>query len=243
LNGRKFSFLNDESLPVFTGGDFFWLGLWIGMEHGLNGISIFFQNVIFWDGGPEPLRCELLATSSNILGLMPKHIQKWPILTLSLLLLFGACEKDFPPQPGENKPLETEGGFVTDRDGEPETVLGAAHSNPYAVETMRQAYNNLYPTDLPTLSPNYLYVRFLPQSPEDVGNLLKSGLELWDFPLHHDLISIGEEYQDPSITDAAYTWQYAVVPVDYSFPPFNTKFWNPWPLYPKIPGSLKKRFA
>ncbi len=110
------------------------------------------------------------------------------------------------------------GGYITDRDGEPLTVLGAAHSNPYAVETMRQAYNNLYSPDIASLSPNYLYVRFLPQNPGNVKSLLDADLELWDFPLHYDLLSIGEEYHDPSVADSTYTWQYAVVPVGYIFP-------------------------
>lgn len=65
---------------------------------------------------------------------------------------------------------------------------------------------------------NYLYVRFLPQSPDDVKILLESGLELWDFPLDHDIVSIGEFYHDPSVTDSTYTWQYTVVPANFIFP-------------------------
>ncbi len=83
---------------------------------------------------------------------------------------------------------------------------------------IRQAYNNLYEPDLVSLNANYLYVRFLPQNPEDVGELLDSGLEFWDFPLHYDIEYMGEYYHDPSVADSAYTWQYTVVPYNYVFP-------------------------
>jgi hypothetical protein len=97
-------------------------------------------------------------------------------------------------------------------------VLGQVRANPYAVENIRQAYNNLYGTSIAALQPNYLYVRFLPQSPTDVKTLLESNLELWDFPLHYDIVSIGETYHDPTVADSTYTWQYAVVPADFTFP-------------------------
>lgn len=111
------------------------------------------------------------------------------------------------------------GNWVThDRDGEETTAIGQKRNNPYAVENIQQAYNNLYGPDISSLDANYLYVRFLPQSPEDVKILLESGLELWDFPLDYDIISIGEYYHDPSVTDSTYTWQYTVVPAGYTFP-------------------------
>lgn len=118
-------------------------------------------------------------------------------------------------------PLPKQGGgdwVTSDRDGEGATVLGQLHANPYAVENIRQAYNNLYNPDLSSLNPNYLYVRFLPQSTGDVKLLLDEKLELWDFPLNYDIVSIGEYYHGPTITDSTYTWQYTVVPADFVFP-------------------------
>ena len=106
----------------------------------------------------------------------------------------------------------------SDRDGEGGTVLGQARTIPYSVDNIRQAYNNLYSTSIAAIQPNYLYVRFLPQSPTDVKTLLESDLELWDFPLHYDIFSIGETYHDPTVSDSNYTWQYAVVPADFIFP-------------------------
>jgi len=110
---------------------------------------------------------------------MQKHIKKWPFVAFTMLLaLLSACEKDLQPQTVENKSPESWEKNIINREGEPITVLGSIRSNPYAVETMRQAYNNLYNPDISSLSPNYLYVRFLPQSPENVKSLLDSDLEL-----------------------------------------------------------------
>lgn len=104
------------------------------------------------------------------------------------------------------------------RGGGGSTVLGVKYTIPYKVEVMKQAYNNLYDPDISDLSPNYLYVRFLPQSPQDVGKLLESGIEFWDTPLDYEVVSWGESYIDPVMGDSAYTWQYAVVPAGSQLP-------------------------
>lgn len=152
-----------------------------------------------------------------------KPISKISILVVALgLLAAQSCKKDFLSDNAINSSPENETGggnwVAFDRDGEDVTVLGQARSNPYAVENIRQAYNNLYSPDISSLSPNYLYVRFLPQSPEELKALVQLGLDLWDFPLHHDIVSIGESYHDPSLPDSTYTWQYAVVPASFTFP-------------------------
>lgn len=124
------------------------------------------------------------------------------VLTASILAS-NACQKDHITSP-QNRSFENSEGSWTpsDRDGEGVTVLGQAKTNPYAVENIRQAYNSLYEPDISTLNPNYLYVRFLPQSPNDVKILLESNLDLWDFPLHYEIVSIGEYYHDPSLADS-----------------------------------------
>ena len=138
-------------------------------------------------------------------------------MVVFFLLATISCRKDYTTDFKNSFP-ENDIRTASERDGEGMTVLGQARSIPYAVETIRQAYNNLYHPGLATLLPNYLYVRFLPQNPEDAGELLDSGLELWDFPLHYDIEQMGEYYHDSSVADSTYTWQYAVVPYNYVFP-------------------------
>lgn len=105
-----------------------------------------------------------------------------------------------------------------ERGGSGLTVLGANRTISYKVSIMLEAYNNLYEPNISTLLPNYIYLRFLPQSIQDIKNLLESGIELWDHPLDYDIDYYGERYEDPSVTDPNYTRQYAVAPVGRSLP-------------------------
>ncbi len=138
-------------------------------------------------------------------------------LTALLLLCIWGCKKEpnLSPKPELIAPSIQ---AASDRSGDGFTVIGPKHTNPYKVDIIKQAYNNLYEPDISSLSPNYIYVRFLPQSPQDVKKLLDSRLELWDFPLDNEIISFGERYHDPAVTDSTYTWQYAVVEVGSTMP-------------------------
>jgi hypothetical protein len=101
------------------------------------------------------------------------------------------------------------------------TILGNQRTNPYTIANMHQAYTNL---GLPGYSVNVtnLYVRFLPNSAEQLGildSLLDSqDLEMFDAPVDYDVLQEGDYYQDPSIPDSSVTWQYAVVPPSFQFP-------------------------
>lgn len=98
-------------------------------------------------------------------------------------------------------------------------VLGDKLENPYATENVRNAYTALYPTrsreDIETTD---LYVRFLPESREQLDALYELGLELVDHPVDYEVITDGDYYHDPSVPEEAITWQYAVVPRGFVFP-------------------------
>ncbi|HOY05646.1 MAG TPA: hypothetical protein PLO67_09620 [Saprospiraceae bacterium] len=164
-----------------------------------------------------------------------------------ILFHLSSCQKNFEPAP----PLENEASsheFLTERDPSPTwstatTVLGSPKNIPYAVNTIRQAYNQVYGTNLTTLQPNYLYVRFLPQDAEDIGLLLNTELEFWDFPLHREIISLGEKYHDPTVSSPDLTWQYAVVPADFSFPSVQYEILEPLALVPEDCKVAQAAFA
>ena len=101
----------------------------------------------------------------------------------------------------------------------------------------------MYGTNLTTLQPNYLYVRFLPQDAEDIGLLLNTELEFWDFPLHREIISLGEKYHDPTVSSPDLTWQYAVVPADFSFPSVQYEILEPLALVPEDCKVAQAAFA
>ena len=98
--------------------------------------------------------------------------------------------------------------------------LGEKLEDPYTVENMQKALQNVYGTkaDRVDITATDHYVRFLPKDNEEYQALLKSGLYLLDHPMDYSIVQEGDYYQDPDIGDEAITWQYAVVPRDYEFP-------------------------
>lgn len=99
-------------------------------------------------------------------------------------------------------------------------MLGAKKPNPFARAIMTQAYNNIHEPDVAQVPHTHLYVRFLPNSPEEyrlLGDI--EGLELFDFPLDYEIVEHGDYYHDPTIPEENITWQYAVVRRDFAFPP------------------------
>lgn len=174
-----------------------------------------------------------------------KHIALFFIAgTMLLLFVVAGCKKDLDFTTNGPTSESTAGGGwdANERDGEGPTVLGSQHQIPYKVDVIQQAYNYLYQTNITNMAPNYLYVRFLPQSPEDVKKLLQSGIELWDIPLDYDVISWGETYHDPTVTDANYTWQYAVVEVNATLPSVQYELLERLALVPEDCAIAQKAF-
>ena len=99
-------------------------------------------------------------------------------------------------------------------------VLGEKLDDPYSLENMTLAVRSLYPEKAVRLDlhPTDIYVRFLPEDDVQFERLEALGLELVDHPLDRRIIREGDYYQDPEIGEGRITWQYAVVPSDFSFP-------------------------
>lgn len=170
------------------------------------------------------------------------------LLYVCIFLTLLGCQKSFEPTlPSENDLASNE--ILTERNpsftqlSSAMTVVGSPKNIPYAVGTIIQAYNELYDEDITSLQPNYLYVRFLPQTPADVKELLETELEFWDFPLHRELVSLGEKYHDPTVSSANFTWQYTVVPVGFSFPNVQYEILEPLALVPEDCKLAKTAFA
>lgn len=61
------------------------------------------------------------------------------------------------------------------------------------------------------------YVRFLPNSYEDLKVLDDAGLDLFDTPFDYEVVTQGTYYHDPGLTRDDYTWLYTVVPANFQF--------------------------
>ena len=132
-------------------------------------------------------------------------------LLLFPLLALAACERD--PSPGQLR--LPEGEVYHDM-----IQLGEKLDDPYTVDNMRAALTKAYPTkaDRVDIQTTDLYVRFLPQDDAQLKRLENTGIYLLDHPMDYRIVREGDYYQDPEIGNEAITWQYSLVPRDFSFP-------------------------
>ena len=135
----------------------------------------------------------------------------WKLL-LPLALLTGCQGEDVPVPDGRRVDMAALSHGMIE--------LGEKLEDPYTVDNMQEAVARLYPTKAGgiVLSATDLYVRFLPRTEEEYSALLSKGLRLTDHPVDYRIVKEGDYYHDPDLAQDAITWQYAVVPKDFSFP-------------------------
>lgn len=103
------------------------------------------------------------------------------------------------------------------------TKLGKQLENPYSVENMLRAYENLKEsgeiTEELEITASHLYLKFKPKDEKEFG-LLKSDttLELYAYPLDYEILEGGNFYHDPSLPITQPTYQYCAVSVDKILP-------------------------
>ncbi|UOQ72658.1 hypothetical protein [Hymenobacter cellulosilyticus] len=143
---------------------------------------------------------------------------------LRLLVLFTAflasCAKEANDTPAPTIAAKSESAMVQSSDDM--MVLGRQLENPYTVDVMLKASNNLasrgYSTNV-NIRTTHLYVRFLPKSTQEYYLMAKDdALDIYDHPLDYEIAQPGGTYHDPSIPSDQYSWQYCAVKVGYNFP-------------------------
>lgn len=103
-------------------------------------------------------------------------------------------------------------------------VMGEKLNNPYSVSNMQAAYDSLVSmmpgghTEAERLSPNCLYVRFLPKDSAEIAILQDMDVELFEYPLDYEIKVEGDSYHDPNLPEDQITWQYTTVSPDFVFP-------------------------
>ncbi len=140
-------------------------------------------------------------------------------MVAATLTIFNGCQKDDEFYEKTN-PLEKD---VSHEFYEGQMILGEKLKNPYSVENMQKAYDNLQADNTLKSAVNikttHYYVRFRPKSFQELNILTRdTTLHIYDYPLDVEIKRGGTHYHDPSIPRNQITWQYTVVPVDYVFP-------------------------
>src|SRR3989304_5153783 len=142
-------------------------------------------------------------------------------IILSLLFIIFSCQKD---------ELSTEGNIMKGPLGyEPEGLieLGDKIEDPYKIGNMRKALislqesgkTNLKSSGAIDIQPTHLYIRFLPQTLEQL-ELLRgdTALNLFGHPLDYEIREGGSYYLDPNLPEGALTSYYGSIPVEAELP-------------------------
>lgn len=107
-------------------------------------------------------------------------------------------------------------------DSENNIVLGDKRINPFAIAHINQAKEEIYGSSMADKIPTHSYIKFLPASQADLAVLLEwelsKNIPLFDFPLEYEIVTEGETYIDPEVSDSLLTYQYAAVPVEIEIP-------------------------
>ena len=144
------------------------------------------------------------------------------LTTTVFISVFIGCRKDefTTNELPEQVSLQQKDEFAF-KDGQ--MILGEKLENPYSVENMQIAYNNLRAENKlkseMKIETTHYYVRFRPKSVQELDIITRdTTLDIFDYPLDIEIKRGGTHYHDPSIPLNEITWQYTVVPVNYVFP-------------------------
>ena len=96
------------------------------------------------------------------------------------------------------------------------TILGELRENPFEISLVQQAQSNIYTNPTTTIEATHLYVKFTPNSMDDILLLEETDIEFYDYPLEYEVIAMGDYYQD--IIEGTYPTLYAVVLPNFEFP-------------------------
>lgn len=148
---------------------------------------------------------------------MDSKIRKLSMFILAGVLLY-SCQK-------ESEVLnENTEQVISTKEGE--IKLGKKLENPYSVENMKKALQNLKKSSLTgksveaiEIKPTHWYIRFLPKTEEELAIIkTDSTFVLYDYPLDYEIVQSGSFYREPNLPENQPTPQYCAVEVGTKIP-------------------------
>lgn len=136
------------------------------------------------------------------------------IATVAMLGTMWACKKQNQPVPQN---------LLNEKDKLTMVELGKQLENPYSIENMRKAWDNLKKNnsnlgDL-SIEPTHLYLKFKPANEEELTTLKnEQSFDLYDYPMDKEVVKQGSFYHDPKLPLDQPTYQYCAVKVDQALP-------------------------
>lgn len=126
------------------------------------------------------------------------------LFLLGLMMTFFSCEKDsFLEEEFKNpdylfsEPIVINVDDSEKNDFAEQTILGEVRQNPYTVENLAAAMNEVYGTSIEKVPTTHLYLKFEPQNETDLVALEETELVFFDFPLEQEVERMGDYYFEP----------------------------------------------
>ena len=148
-------------------------------------------------------------------------------LAASAALLFAACSEPLN-ELAEIKTVDSSDKeqFIVPYDsGETPIILGEKLNNPYTLDNMRLAIEEINKKHLTKsaistdIKPTHYYIKFKPKNEEDLDKLdADTTVFYYCFPLDYDIEQEGSYYHDPELPDDVPTYQYCAVDVNHKLP-------------------------
>lgn len=144
---------------------------------------------------------------------------KKTFLLALVLLSLSSCKKD-------DEFINVEASNQTNEQEIINITLGEKLDIPFTVKNMQKAYDKLLTNNNNSsvkkqlnIKASHYYYQFLPKDSIQYEKLVKDSiLDVSDVPLHYEIKSNGNFYQDPTLKESKFTYYYSVFPVDYKFP-------------------------
>jgi len=138
-------------------------------------------------------------------------------LVAFLISIFASCQKDDDVLIENQLQNVVEESYATGK-----IKLGKKLENPYALGTMKKAWENIaenFATQHIDIQPTHLYLKFKPKNDTELSILKRYGnLDLYNYPLDYEIKEGGDYYTDPEIEEGRPNYQYAAYPVSKQLP-------------------------
>src|ERR1700748_2175845 len=78
------------------------------------------------------------------------------------------------------------------------TELGRHYGPVFEVQNVTDAWNQLSSRKIGTLAPTHLYIKFTPQTAEELKAVADADIPVYTFPLDYEITSSGDYMKDPA---------------------------------------------
>ncbi|MGH1433952.1 MAG: hypothetical protein ACRBG0_05790 [Lewinella sp.] len=171
------------------------------------------------------------------------------LFLIGLMITFLSCEKDpfldeevKKPDYIFSEPIVFNVDDLARSSFVEQTILGEVRQNPYTVENLAAAMNEVYGTSIEKVPTTHHYLKFEPQNETELVALEETELIFFDFPLEQKVERIGDYYFEPG-SKGDYPTLWTVVSPEDELPAVNYELIAELNLIEADPFLMRRAFT